>query len=67
MEAHVTINDQLFQDALSVSGLQDKERLIEEALKEYIKIKKQKDLTELAGHIEFAPDFDHKKMRVTRI
>ena len=63
MEAKIDIDDNLLQDALSVSGLQTKEELINEALREYIKVKKRKDLTELAGRIEFYQDFNHKKMR----
>ncbi|WP_045216026.1 type II toxin-antitoxin system VapB family antitoxin [Desulfonatronovibrio magnus] len=63
MEAKIAIDDNLLQDALSVSGLQTKEELINEALREYIKVKKRKDLTELAGRIEFYQDFNHKKMR----
>jgi Arc/MetJ family transcription regulator len=63
MEAKIAIDDNLLQDALSVSGLQTKEELINEALREYIKVKKRKDLTELAGRIDFYQDFNHKKMR----
>lgn len=63
MEAKIAIDDSLLEDALSVSGLQTKEELINAALREYIKVKKRKDLTELAGRIEFYQDFNHKKMR----
>lgn len=63
MEAKIAIDDSLLEDALSVSGLQTKEELINEALREYIKAKKRKDLTELAGRIDFYQDFNHKKMR----
>lgn len=66
MEATIIIDDKLFQDALSVSGLQSKEYLVNEALREYIKMKRRKDLTELAGCIEFSHDFDHKHMRELR-
>ncbi len=61
MEARIAIDDDLLQDALSVSGLQTKEELINEALREYIKVKKRKDMTELAGHIKFYQDFIIKK------
>ncbi len=43
-----------------------KKELIHDALKEYIRLKKRKDLTELAGFIEFDAGFDHKKLRETR-
>ncbi len=63
METKIVLDDKLLNDALSVSGLKSKEELINAALKEYIKVKKRKDLTELAGRIEFSQDFDYKKMR----
>ena len=37
-----------------------------EALREYIRLKKRKDLTELAGLIQFRKGYDHKKSRKTR-
>ena len=67
METKIDIDEKLIQDALSVSGLQNEEELINEALMEYIKLKKRKDLTELAGKIEFSQDFDHKKFRELKI
>jgi len=67
METKIVINEKLIQDALSVSGLQNKEELINEALMEYIKLKKRKNLTELVGRIEFSQEFDHNKFRELRI
>ena len=66
METRVNIDDKLLQDALSISGFQSKEELINAALREYIMVKQRKDLTDLAGHIEFSQDFDHKQMRTLR-
>ena len=66
MRTNIDINDDLLEQAFSVSHLRTKKELIHEALKEYIRLKKRKDLTELAGFIEFRNDYDHKKLRETR-
>ncbi|MBI5896834.1 MAG: type II toxin-antitoxin system VapB family antitoxin [Desulfobacterales bacterium] len=66
MRTNIDIDDKLLDEAFSVSTLRTKKELIHEALKEFIKLKKRKDLTELAGFIEFRKGYDHKKMRETR-
>ena len=66
MRTNIDINDRLLEEAFSVSKIRTKRDLIDAALREYIKIKKRKDLTELAGSIEFYPGYDHKKLRKTR-
>jgi Arc/MetJ family transcription regulator len=66
MRTNIEIEDKLLEDAFAVSHLRTKKDLIHEALRAYIRLKKRKDLTELAGFIEFSAEFDHKKMRETR-
>lgn len=63
MRTNIDINDELMEEAFSVSHLRSKKDLIHDALREYIKLKKRKDLTELAGTINFFDGFDHKEMR----
>ncbi|MCP4295592.1 MAG: type II toxin-antitoxin system VapB family antitoxin [Proteobacteria bacterium] len=67
MRINIDIEDSLLKEAFSVSHLRTKKDLIHAALKEYIRIKKRKDLTELAGFIEFHDKMDHKKMRDFRL
>ena len=66
MRTNIDIDDDLLEQAFSVSRCRTKKELIHEALKEFIKLKKRKDLTELAGFIEFREGYDHKKLRETR-
>jgi len=66
MRTNVDINDSLLEEAFSLSQVRTKKGLIHEALQEYIRLKKRKDLTELAGFIQFRKDYDHKKSRKTR-
>ena len=66
MRTNIVIDDDLLNEAFSVSNARTKKDLIHEALTEFIRIKKRKDMTELAGSIKFYKNYDHKKMRKLR-
>lgn len=66
MRTNIDINEELLEEAFSVSQVRSKKDLIHDALREYVRLKKRKDLTELAGTIEFHKDFNHKELRRTR-
>jgi Arc/MetJ family transcription regulator len=63
MRTNIDIDDDLLKEAFSFSSAKTKKELIHEALKEFIRIRKRKELTELAGQIQFRKDYDHKAMR----
>ena len=63
MRTNIVINDNLLNEAFTVSQAKTKKDLIHEALRELIRLIKRKDLTELAGAIEFYEGFDHNKLR----
>jgi len=66
MRTNIVIDDELLNEAFSVSNAKTKKDLIHEALKEFIQLKKRKDLVELAGAVSFHKNYDHKKMRKLR-
>ena len=66
MRTNIDIDDKLLKEAFLVSNAKTKKDLVHEALTEYIRLKKRKDLTELAGAIGFHKNFDHKKLRKLR-
>ncbi len=66
MRTNIDINEKLLEEAFSVSQARSKKELIHDALREYIRLKKRKDLTELAGTIELYKGYDHKELRKTR-
>jgi Arc/MetJ family transcription regulator len=66
MRTNIVIDDELLNEAFSVSNAKTKKDLIHEALREFIRLKKRKDLTDLAGTISFHKNFDHKKLRKLR-
>ena len=67
MRTNIVIDDALLTEAFSLSEAKTKKDLIHEALRELIRLRKRKDLTDLAGKIQFHKDFNHKKLRKTRI
>jgi Arc/MetJ family transcription regulator len=66
MRTNVVLDEKLLNEAFSVSQAQTKKDLIHEALRVLILVKKRKDLTELAGKIDFVEDYDHKELRKMR-
>jgi len=66
MRTNIVIDDNLLNEAFTVSQARTKKDLIHEALRMLIRLRKRKDLTELAGSIEFHEGFDHKKLRKLR-
>ncbi len=66
IRTNIVIDDKLLKEAFSVSRAKTKKDLIHEALRELVRLRKRKDLTELAGSIEFYKGFDHKKLRTMR-
>ena len=66
MRLKIDIDDALMNEAFSCTKAKKVTELIHEALKEFIRIKKRKDITELAGRIHFDNNYDHKTMRTLR-
>jgi Arc/MetJ family transcription regulator len=66
MRTNIVIDDDLLEEAFSVSGARTKKDLIHEALRAFIRLNKRKDLMELAGTINFYKGYDHKKLRKMR-
>jgi Arc/MetJ family transcription regulator len=66
MRTNIVIDDDLLEEAFSVSAARTKKDLIHQALRAFIRLNKRKDLTELAGEISFHKGYDHKKLRKLR-
>ena len=66
MRTNIVIDDELLNEAFSVSSAKTKKALIHEALNEFIRLKKRKNLTDLAGSVTFSKNYDHKKLRKLR-
>ncbi|MDJ0662024.1 MAG: type II toxin-antitoxin system VapB family antitoxin [Crocosphaera sp.] len=63
MATNLEIDDQLIQEALKLGGYRTKRAVIEAALREYVQRRKQLEITELFGTIEYEDDYDYKQQR----
>jgi Arc/MetJ family transcription regulator len=66
MRTNIVIDDDLLEQAFTVSRSRTKKDLVHEALRELIRLRRRKDLSELAGTIELYQGYDHKKLRKMR-
>ncbi|MEG4286656.1 type II toxin-antitoxin system VapB family antitoxin [Microcoleus sp. A006_D1] len=66
MQITLNLDESLLNEALLLTNLTAQEELIKLALQELVRSRRKKNLLELAGQIQFAPDFDHKALRETR-
>lgn len=66
MRTNIVIDDALLKEAFAVSRSRTKKDLVHEALRELIRLRRRKDLSELAGTVEFYQGYDHKKLRKMR-
>ncbi len=66
MRTNIELDDILVSEAMTLTGAKTKREVVHLALGELVRLRKKKDLTDLAGRVTFAPDFDHKKLRELR-
>ncbi len=66
MATNLDINEKLLSEALKIGGHRTKKETVNEALREYIRYRKQVNVTELFGKIDFDPKYDYKKQRRRR-
>jgi Arc/MetJ family transcription regulator len=66
MPTNLAIDEKLLKEALKVGGHKTKKNTVNEALREYIMKRKQKDILSLFGKIDMEPSYDYKKARKGR-
>ena len=66
MRTNIILDDNLVQEAFKYSSANTKKELIHLVLKEFVEKKRRLNLLDLEGKIEFAEDYDHKKLRESR-
>lgn len=66
MQITLNLNESLLNEAFQLTDLTTQDELIKLALQELVRSRRKKNLLDLAGQIQFAPDFDHKALRETR-
>lgn len=66
MQITLNLDDSLLSEAFQLTNLASQEELINLALQELVRLRRKKNLLDLAGQIQFTEDFDHKALRETR-
>ena len=66
MPTNLAIDDQLLEEARKAGGHKTKKETVNEALREYIQRRKQAEIIDLFGKIDFDPAYDYKRQRKRR-
>ena len=63
MATNLAIDDKLIVQAQKLCGLKTKKDTVTLALREFISRRKQEEILDLFGSIDYNPGYDHKKHR----
>jgi Arc/MetJ family transcription regulator len=63
MPTNLAIDEKLLTEAQKLGGHRTKRETVNEALKEYIRRRKQVEITELFGTVDYFKDYDYKAGR----
>lgn len=63
MATNLAIDDRLLEEALQIGGHKTKKATVNEALREYIQRRKQVEIVQLFGKVDFDPTYDYKRQR----
>ncbi|HEV8231564.1 MAG TPA: type II toxin-antitoxin system VapB family antitoxin [Thermoanaerobaculia bacterium] len=66
MRTNIVLDDDLVKEAFRYSSAKTKKGLVDEALRELIRIRRRRSLEDLKGRIRFAEGYDYKKLRTAR-
>jgi Arc/MetJ family transcription regulator len=63
MPTSVKLNDKMLEQAVKLGGFKSKQQALNAALKEFVERHNRLQILELAGKIDFDPEWDYKKLR----
>jgi Arc/MetJ family transcription regulator len=66
MVTNIDIDGKLLEEAKSLGHHKTKKSAVNEALAEYVRVHKQRQILELFGTVDFDPDYDYKAERKRR-
>lgn len=66
MATNLSLDPELLEQTLRVSGEKTKKAAVTKALREFVARREQVRIRELFGKLEWDPDFDYKKERSRR-
>ncbi|WP_414543714.1 type II toxin-antitoxin system VapB family antitoxin [Nostoc sp. CCY0012] len=59
MQITLHLDEALLNEALQLTNITTQEELLNLTLQEFVRLRRKKNLLDLAGKIQFTPDFDH--------
>ncbi len=63
MSTRVVLDDALVEEAKALGKHPTKTEAVRAALREYIQRRKQREILEIFGAVDFDPDYDYKTLR----
>jgi len=66
MHTNIDIDENLLSEAMTLGNAKTKKAVVNEALAEYVRTRKQQQILELFGQIDYDPDYDYKAERKKR-
>jgi Arc/MetJ family transcription regulator len=63
MATNLAIDDRLIEDAKRIGGHKTKKEAVTAALSEYVRRREQLAILDLAGKLEYNPDYSYKQLR----
>jgi len=63
MPTNLALDDKLIRDAQAIGGHKTKKAAVTEALQEYVQRRRQLEVLDLFGKVEYDPGYDYKKQR----
>jgi hypothetical protein len=63
MATNLAIDDSLIEEARLLGKKKTKKAVVTEALEEYIQRRKQKDILNIFGKVDYDQNYDYKKQR----
>ena len=66
MRTNIVLDDELVNEAISLTGIRIKRELVHVALSEMVERRKRKNLLDLSGKLQMRPDYEHKALRSLR-
>lgn len=63
MATNLALDDRLIEEARRIGGHKSKKSAVTAALEEYVQRRKQLQILELFGTIDYDPDYDYKAAR----
>ena len=67
MTTNIDIDEQLLQEALALGPHRTKKAIVNAALDEYVRFRKQRRIISLFGKVDFDPGYDYKAERLRRL